>query len=82
MGWNWKGYYSVGMRDFYGRARRSRANDFPATVKLVVLLGEYMSSRYNGHYYAKAQNLGRTLCEAYDSALSTADLLLMPTTAM
>lgn len=80
IGWNWHGHYPVGLVDFYGRARRARANDFPATVKLVVLLGQYMSDRYNGHYYAKAQNLGRTLRAAYDAALENADVLAMPTT--
>jgi amidase len=82
MGWNWRGHYSLGIRDFFGRARRARANDFPLTVKLVVLLGQYLSDRYNGHYYAKAQNLGRTLRAAYDAALSEADLLVMPTMPM
>lgn len=81
-GWNWKGHYSTGLIDSYGRARRARANDFPATVKLVVLLGQYMSDRYDGHYYAKAQNLGRTLRAAYDAALADADVLVMPTTPM
>ena len=82
LGWNWRGHYSLGMRDFYGRARRARANDFPTTVKLTVLLGQYMSDRYNGHYYAKAQNLSRTLRAAYDAALAKADVLVMPTMPM
>ncbi|HEY6333142.1 MAG TPA: amidase family protein, partial [Blastocatellia bacterium] len=82
IGWNWQGHYPVGLADFYGRARRARANDFPATVKLVVLFGQYLSDRYNGHYYAKAQNLGRSLRAAYDEALSNADVLVMPTTPM
>lgn len=82
LGFNWRGHYSLGLRDFYGRARRARANDFPTTVKLVALLGQYMSDRYNGHYYAKAQNLGRTLRAAYDSVLEDADVLAMPTMPM
>jgi len=81
-GWNYRGHYSVGLCDFYGRARRARGNDFPLTVKSVVLLGQYLSDRYNGHYYAKAQNLSRTLRAAYDQALKSADVLLMPTTPM
>ncbi|MGH9823499.1 MAG: amidase, partial [Blastocatellia bacterium] len=81
-GWNYRGHYSVGLCDFYGRARRARGNDFPLTVKSVVLLGQYLSDRYNGHYYAKAQNLGRTLRAAYDEVLKSADVLLMPTTPM
>jgi amidase len=82
LGWNWKGHHVLGMRDAYGRARRARPNDYPATVKLVALLGQYMSDRYNGHYYAKAQNLGRSLRDAYDAVLAEADLLLMPTMPM
>jgi amidase len=81
-GWNWRGHYPVGMADFYGRARRARANDMPATVKLVVLLGQYVSDRYNGHYYGKAQNLGRALRAAYDAALTESDILVLPTTPM
>ena len=81
-GWNWRGHYSLGMVDYYGRARRARGNDFPTTVKLVVLLGQYMADRYHGHYYAKAQNLSRDLRAAYDTALQDADLLVMPTTPM
>jgi amidase len=82
LGWNWRGHYSVALRDFYGRARRERANDFPATVKLVALLGQYMNDHYNGHYYATAQNVGRTLRAAYDEALTGVDVLVMPTTPM
>ena len=82
LGWNYKGHHVLSIRDFYGRARRARANDYPTTVKVVTLLGQYMSDRYNGHYYSKAQNLGRSLRAAYDAALSQADLLLMPTLPM
>jgi amidase len=82
LGFNWRGHYSLALRDFYGRARRARANDFPTTVKLVAMLGQYMSERYNGHYYAKAQNLGRTLTAAYNSVLSDADVIVMPTMPM
>jgi len=41
-----------------------------------------MQERYHGRYYAKAQNLARTLTAAYDDALRTVDLLVMPTTPM
>jgi amidase len=81
-GWNYRGHYLEGLCDFYGRARRARANDFPLTVKSVVLLGQYLSDRYNGHYYARAQNLSRVLRAAYDEALNGVDVLLMPTTPM
>ncbi len=55
------------------------ANDLSETVKLVMLLGRYMQDHYHGRYYAKAQNLARSLTAAYDAALRNCDLLVMPT---
>lgn len=81
-GTNHDGHYSTDLVDFYGRARRARAHDYSDTVKLTVLVGEYLSSRYNHHYYAKAQNLGRELRARYAEALARVDVLLLPTTAM
>jgi amidase len=82
MGTNWKGHYTTSLLDFYGRSRRARANDLSETVKLVILLGQYMQDNYQGRYYAKAQNLARTLRAGYDEALKGVDLLLMPTLPM
>ncbi len=79
MGTNWKGQYTTSLLDFYGRSRRVRANDLSETVKLVILLGQYMQDNYQGRYYAKAQNLARVLRAAYDEALGRVDLLVMPT---
>src|SRR2546425_967765 len=82
MGTNWKGHYTTSLLDFYGRSRRVRANDLSETVKLVILLGQYMQDNYQGRYYAKAQNLARVLRAAYDEAFSGVDLLLMPTLSL
>lgn len=82
MGTNWKGYYTTSLLDVYARGWQSRANDLSETTKLVVMLGQYMQDNYHGRYYAKAQNLARTLRAAYDSALQQADLLVMPTLPM
>ena len=82
MGTNWKGHYTTSLLDVFARGRRSRANDLSETTKLVVLLGQYMQDNYHGHYYAKAQNLARTLKAAYDETLSRFDLLIMPTLPM
>ena len=38
-----------------------------------------MQEHYHGRYYAKAQNLARSLTAAYDAALQECDLLAMPT---
>jgi amidase len=81
-GTNHKGHYTTDLVDFYGRARRARANDYSPTVKLTVLLGHHLSDAYNHHYYAKAQNLGRRLRAAYAAALERFDVLVLPTTAM
>ena len=81
-GTNHKGHYTTDLVDFYGRARRMRAQDYSVTVKLTMLLGHYLSDRYNHHYYAKAQNLGRRLRAAYGEALERVDVLALPTTPM
>ena len=82
MGTNWKGHYSTSLLDAYARGRLTRADDLSDTVKLVTLLGQYMQDNYHGRYYAKAQNLGRVLTQAYDDALQHVDVLLMPTLPM
>jgi amidase len=78
-GYSWDGHYVTSLRDAYARGRRSRPNDLSETVKMVLLLGEYMHRYYHGRYYAKAQNLRRALRAAYDAALAEHDLLVMPT---
>jgi amidase len=82
MATNWKGHYSTSLLDAYARGRLTRADDLSDTVKLVVLAGQYMQDNYHGRYYAKAQNIGRTLTAAYDEALRDLDVLLMPTLPM
>jgi amidase len=81
-GSGWKGYYTTSLIDAYAGGMRSRSNDLSPTTKLMLLLGEYMLQNYSGHYYAKSQNLARSLNESYDKALAEADLLVMPTTPM
>jgi amidase len=82
MGTNWRGHYTTDLSDFYGKARTARARDFSPTVKLTILVGEYMAQRYTRHHYAKGQNLSRLLRTQYDAALAQCDVLVMPTTAM
>ncbi len=82
MGTNWKGHYTTSLLDVFARGRLSRADDLSETTKMVVMLGQYMHDRYHGRYYAKAQNLGRSLASAYDQALTDHDLLVMPTLPM
>lgn len=78
-GTNWKGYYPTSLMDAYARGRTFRANDLADTVKMYLLLGQYMQDQYQGHYYGKARNLARLLTKAYDDVLQTVDVLVMPT---
>jgi amidase len=79
-GHGWLGFYDTNAIEFFGRSRRVRANDFPTNVKMVAVLAAYMAERYHGRYYAKAQNLRRTLRAAYDALFEDFDYLAMPTT--
>jgi amidase len=79
MGYSWEGLYTTSLLDAYARGWRSRPNDMAETVKMVLFMGEYLHRYYHGRYYAKSQNLRRSLREAYDRVLDEYDLLAMPT---
>ena len=64
----------------WAKTRKARSDELPPTMKLITLAGNYMGEKYNGRYFALAQNLRRWLKRIYDRALSKYDLLLMPTT--
>ncbi len=49
--------------------------------KNTIFAGDYCWERFP-HVYAKAVNLSRKLTEAYDAALESHDVLIMPTTIM
>jgi len=80
IGRGWLGYCDTRYPSFFAEALRRRANDLPPSLKLTILLGSYLSERYHGRYYGRAQNLRRALTQAYDEALRLVDVLLMPTT--
>jgi amidase len=79
MGTNWKGYFTTSLLDAYAKGLKTRASNLSDTVKLVVLLGEYLHRNYDGRYYAKGQNLSHGIRAAYDEALTDHDVLVMPT---
>jgi amidase len=81
MGFNWKGLYTTSLLDAHANWR-ARANELSRTLKISMLIGEYFVRHYRGRFYAKAQNLGRALRQAYDDVLNRHDLLLMPTLPM
>ena len=82
MGHHWQGLYNPGLTEALGKSLRTQSNDLPPTVKLVLLVGSYVSEQYHGRLYAKAQNLRRVLRASYDRALEQVDVLAMPTTPM
>jgi amidase len=76
---NWMGYYTTSLQAAFARGWKARPDDVSETVKLVLLLGEYMHREYHNRYHAKAQNLRVLLRAAYDSVLKEYDILAMPT---
>ena len=69
VGNNIQGYYPLSMQEAFARGMGTRINDVSPTVKLVLMLGEYMHRNYHGRYHSKAQNLRVLLRRAYDEAL-------------
>ena len=61
---------------------RQRPNDLPVTMQNFLILCEFLRRERGFQVYAKAVNLIRQLRAAYDHALTSVDLLLMPTTPM
>ena len=80
MGYHWRGLYNPGLTETLGKTLRAQGNDRPPTVKLVLLMGSYMSERCHDRMYAKAQNLRRSLRASYDKILEQVDVLAIPTT--
>lgn len=75
-----KGYYNPRLISAMMRAVKTHAHDLSPTAKLGTVVAEYMRRRYDGVFYARAQNLSRKLTAAYNDVLADADLVLMPTT--
>ncbi len=78
MGFNWKGLYTVSLLDAHANWRQT-ADNLSDSLKISMMVGQYFITHYRGRFYAKAQNLARGVRAAYDRALGTYDLLLMPT---
>ena len=81
-GWNWDGLYDPELIAYYGRQRREVADAWSETVKLVVLGGRYSVENYQARHYAMARNLAFEVRRHYDEALSSFDVLIMPTLPM
>jgi amidase len=73
--------YSTALMDFH-RGWRGQADSLSETTKLMLMFGTYINNNFGPRYYGKALNISRRLTAAYDKALESYDLLLMPTTPM
>jgi amidase len=78
-GHNWDGLYDPELVAHYGRQRREVPDKWSETVKLVALAGRYSIDEYQSRHYAMARNLVGELRRAYDEALESYDVLVMPT---
>jgi amidase len=78
-GMNSPGLYDPELIVHYARGRRKHAAGMSEPLKLTALCGRYAIDRYDGRHYAMARNLALELRAAYDSALASADVLVLPT---
>jgi amidase len=78
-GMNWPGRYDPELMAHYARGRREHAAEIPETVKVAMFAGRYAIDRYGGRCYAMARNLALDLTAAYDAALASVDVLVLPT---
>ncbi len=80
-GTNHKGLYIPSLMEKQS-TWRSRPNDLSKATKLALMTGHYLRENYAGTIYARAQNYGRIITQAYDKAFESYDILLMPTVPM
>ena len=78
-GYNWDGRYDPELIAYYGRQRREVADAWSETVKMAALAGRYSIEEYQARHYAMARNLVPRVRAAYDEALASYDVLVMPT---
>ncbi|CAH1781248.1 unnamed protein product [Owenia fusiformis] len=74
-----KGFYPNSMLEHFKKHVKARPYDLPPTYQSVCLWGEHLKRNYQSKHYGKAQNLNIALTAAYDKALETYDVIVMPT---
>ena len=65
--------------EHFGCTRAVHGDALSDTVKLVALVAGHAHRAHHGRHYAMARNLVPALRAAYDEALATHDVLVMPT---
>ena len=78
-GHGWKAWYNTSWVESFGKFQQAHADDFPATLKLMLLRGAYAARHYHSRFYAAGMNLAVELTRSYDRALEKYDVLAMPT---
>lgn len=73
------GRYDPALIAHYAQGREKHAAALPESIKMTVLTGRYSLDYGGGRHYAMARELVGRLIAAYDAALSTVDVLVMPT---
>jgi amidase len=79
-GYSWRGRYWDDLPPALAAGLRDHAQALSPQMKVTLIAGRWLRSRYAGALYAKAQNLRPWLRGAYDRALADVDALLLPTT--
>ncbi|KAL3857309.1 hypothetical protein ACJMK2_011990 [Sinanodonta woodiana] len=74
-----KGYYPFSLQEAYARGIKARPQDLSETTKMMILYSRYVSQNYQNRFYAMGQNQNVMLTKAYNKALETYDVLVMPT---
>ncbi|OZF31266.1 amidase [Rhodococcus sp. 14-2496-1d] len=78
-GLNAGGLYDPEQMAYFSERRRTHADELSETVKLVALCGHHGTTTLGSAAYGKARNLVPTARAAYDTALESYDVLVMPT---
>src|SRR5262249_36321404 len=79
-GYSWSGRYWQDLAPALALGLREHAQELSPQMKIALVAGRWLRTRYAGELYAKAQNLRPWLRDAYTKALDGLDVLLMPTT--
>ncbi|XP_031566238.1 uncharacterized protein LOC116301332 isoform X2 [Actinia tenebrosa] len=72
-------YNDTNLQQAIARGLKTQPNHLSRNLKFCLLISRYMKDTCNGVLYSRAQNLRRELTKAYDEALKSFDVLIMPT---
>ena len=77
-----KTYYPASLIAAINKIWASQADVLAPRSKLSLIAAELSRRNYHGRVYAKAQNVRPTYVKAYDDALASVDVLVLPTCLM